>query len=71
MTNNVTTYTAFCRDVHRVHPSTWISKVEAVDLEAAKQAAREECASDWMCEPADVAVMGMATGDVAILEWED
>lgn len=64
-------YTAFCLDAYQNDDTTWISCVEAEDLEGAITAAREAAAADWECSPDDVFVMGIAEGDVKILHWED
>lgn len=64
-------YTAFCQSASGAG-TIWIDRVAAPDVEAAKQAAREKCASDWEYEdPADIHVLGIAEGDVKILDWED
>ncbi len=71
MTPRLKTYTAFCRDAERAHPTTWIGNVEATSVKQAKQKARKACAEDWQCKAVEVHVMGIAAGDVTILEWED
>lgn len=63
-------YTAFCRAVNG-KGTTWISKVDADDVESAKQTAIENCAADWRVDEDTVECVGLAEGDVAIVEWAD
>lgn len=63
-------FTVFCRDADGTG-TTWISAIGAPDVETAKTRARNRCAEDWDCDAEDVSVVGVAAGDVTILEWED
>lgn len=49
----------------------WIGSVDAEDIGVAKIKAYEACASDWGCDADDIIVVGVASGDVEILEWDD
>ena len=65
------TYTVFCVDDTGTHPTTHVSCHHAASVEAAKLAALHETADDWACDPNDVRALGVAAGNVTILEWED
>ena len=65
------TYTVFCRDLDDPRSTTWISKVEAVDDDLAREDGRLQCADDWGYQPGDVDVIGVLEGDVAVLQWDD
>lgn len=75
------TFTAFCQDANG-SGTIWIDNVEVdgtpldvttdEQIEAAKAAARAACASDWGYEDSSqIHVLGLAKGDVQIVEWED
>ena len=65
------TYTVFCVDATGTHPTTHISCHDAASIEAAMLAAVHETADDWACDPNDARALGVAAGNVTILEWED
>ena len=64
------TFTAFCQDANGTG-TIWIDKVQATSIEKAATVARETCAQDWGCDPEQVHCLGLATGDVQIVHWED
>lgn len=64
------TYTVFCQEASGLG-TIWISAVTAVDQEEAEEVGRAECAKDWERDESDVHVLGVATGDVEILMWDD
>ena len=77
------TYTAFCQ-ASDGRGTIWIDTVgvpslgpdpEITDagaqIEAAKLVARIACADAWGCDPDDVHCLGLAKGDVEIVDWED
>lgn len=51
--------------------TTWIGCVEAADIGDAKSAGLHQCSIDWGCGIENICVLGVAAGDVEILEWED
>ena len=59
--------TVFCVDA----TGTYVSTHDASSIEAAKREAVSEAAKAWGCDPNDVSVLGVAAGNVTILEWED
>lgn len=65
-------YTLWVMETSRVG-TCYVTSVEAVDIEAAKSAAIEECVDNWgdAYTAADVFVLGVAEGDVRLLEWND
>lgn len=64
------TFTAFCRRCSG-EGTIWIDTVEAENPDAAAAAARDECAGDWECSPEAVHCIGLASGDTAIVAWDD
>lgn len=64
------TFTVFCRDANDTG-TTYITSVEADDIDQAKRDALEECSAAWEQDVADIRVVGVAEGDVNILEWDD
>ena len=63
-------FTIFCRDASNTG-TTYITAVDAPDIEAAKRLGLEECAEEWGQEVDEIRVLGVAEGDVTILEWDD
>lgn len=69
------TFTVFCQD--RYDPgTTWIDSVQASGVEDAKRKAVKKCADDWgyagEVDLVDsIACIGVAKGNVQILDWED
>jgi hypothetical protein len=49
----------------------WIGSFEADGVDEAKLKAPGVCAEDWGCAESEVALIGLAAGDVQILVWED
>lgn len=68
----MSTFTVFCREASGTG-TTWISAVEAKSVEEAKTKGHANCVSDWGWDdsPGDVVVIGVAKGDVEIVEWDD
>jgi hypothetical protein len=64
------TYTAFCIQANR-EGTIWIDTVEAVSLVDAEQKAVEKCAAAWEYPVEDVHCLGIAAGNVEILDWND
>lgn len=64
------TYTVFIRQDNN-RGTTFITAVEAPDQEIAAILALAECAECWEWDLADLHVLGIAAGNVDILEWED
>jgi hypothetical protein len=64
------TYTAFCQETGG-NGTTWIASLQADSVEEAKTLAQAKCAEDWQWEQEDIHVLGIAEGDVTILEWDD
>lgn len=64
------TYTAFCQQSDG-GGTIWIDSVEAEDLSAAIEKARDECAAAWGYEAEHVHCLGVAAGNVEILHWDD
>jgi len=71
-----TTYTVWVQSVD--HKGTMhVSSHEADDIEAAKSAALNETASDWKIDldetsiEDELIVVGVAAGDVELIEWND
>lgn len=66
------TYTAFCRSVLG-EGTTWIDTLEgpADDVDAIKCEARAKCALDWCVTQEEVVCIGLAKGDVSVVDWED
>jgi len=63
-------FTVFCRDADDTG-TTFITSVEADNIDQAKKDALEECASAWEQDVTSIRVVGVAEGDVNILEWDD
>lgn len=65
-------FTVFCTDLNRTCYSTvWISSVEAEDQQSAALLGRKGCADDWGTREGKVCVLGVAEGDIKILDWGD
>lgn len=74
------TFTTFIRQTCNVG-TTHICAVEADDIEEAKRLGIEQCVHDWNSDSTDyddpvytadnLTVIGVAEGDVNILEWND
>lgn len=64
-------FTVFCIEQGRTG-TTWISDIEADDPDQAWHLGREQCARDWgLDDPSFVHVLGVAEGEVKILQWHD
>lgn len=63
-------YTAFCQK-NNGQGTIWIRSIEAHSLSGAKEQARHACANDWDYHPNSIHVLGIAKGDISILDWED
>jgi hypothetical protein len=66
------TYTVFIQEAE-TPTTTFITAVEAPDQEVAANLALTECIEAWgdSYTRADLHILGIAAGDVEILEWED
>lgn len=66
------TYTTFCRQADNIG-TTWIGSVEAPNETRAADLAVEACAADWGWQDRteEIRVVGVASGNVEILYWED
>lgn len=75
-THSVRTFTVFCQQADQLG-SIHIDSVEAVDLESAILAGREQCLSDWnsgenaLLTLEDIHCLGVAEGNLTILHWQD
>jgi len=68
------TVTAFCTDANDYESTMWVEAFEVPDdatVESMKQIARERCAEDWGYDVDDVQFVGLASGNVDIIVWED
>ena len=63
-------YTVFIRQPDNTG-TTFISSAEAETEEEAIAAVLEECRDCWDWEGDDLHVLGVAAGDIEILEWDD
>lgn len=63
-------FTVFCREVDD-EGTTWIGGTHAASARDAIIQCRAECAADWDYGEDSVRVIGVAAGDVDILEWDD
>lgn len=63
-------FTIFCQEVG-AQGTIWISSVEANDAIEASKLGRAKCAAEWEYEEDEVHVLGVAAGNVQILEWDD
>lgn len=63
-------YTIFCQQTTG-EGTIWIQSVEAADIDAAREEGRLQCSFDWEYDPEDVHVLGIAEGNITILEWDD
>lgn len=63
-------YTVFCRDASH-SGTTYITCIKQRTLSEAKADAITECAENWMQDEASIVVVGLALGDVTIIEWDD
>lgn len=64
------TFTVFCTEVDG-RSTVWIGSVEAESSSHAAAAARAECADSWGTDESEVRVMGVARGEVDVVEWDD
>jgi len=64
-------FAVFTVDANGDHPTTYITSVEAADMDEAKRLAVEETAAAWEQDASEIRVLGVAAGDVEILEWND
>lgn len=65
------TYTFFFVCAHRSHPTTYIISVTVESFEAAHLDAINECAGAWNLPVDTIHTLGIAKGDVSIIEWHD
>ena len=63
-------FTVWCRESNNTG-TTWIDNVDATDVEDAKVKAVEKCAQDWQQDSDGITCIGVAEGDVKILDWDD
>ena len=64
-------YTVFCIEKSR-QGTTWIVAIKADNPDQAWRLGREQCAADWSFkDPSDIHVLGVAEGNIQILEWHD
>ena len=65
-------WTVFIRDADNTG-TTYITCVEAEDVEAAKAAASALCREDWMYDESDqLHILGVIEGDIGeVVEWDD
>ena len=65
-------YTVFCRQSNN-QGTTWIGSVQAYSMDDAAWMGRETCQRDWdyAYDMDQIAVIGVAEGDVKIIYWED
>ena len=73
------TFTVFCQQADQLG-TVHIDAVQALDLEAAILAGRQQCLADWNGGAADeiapfcledIHCLGVAEGNIEILHWED
>lgn len=66
-------YTVWVTD-GTIGSTAWVGCVEAVDVMSAKEVAKYECCDDWGLPSTDaddaLMVIGVAEGDVKIIEWD-
>lgn len=67
---NAATFTVFCQDADG-GGTIWIDGVEADNKESAIEQGRAACAEDWGFDVDNVHCLGLAAGDVKILQWDD
>lgn len=76
---NPSVFTVFCQQANQLG-TIHIDTVEAADLDSAIQAGHEQCLADWngTTDPTDatfsledIHCLGVAEGNVTILQWED
>jgi hypothetical protein len=67
-----TGFTVFIKDLVS-DGTTWIGHIDTTDVEKAKSEAMRQCAADWdRGEDFDnIDILGVAEGDIRILEWND
>jgi hypothetical protein len=63
-------YTVFIRQLNN-EGTTFISSYETPGVPEAIDLARADCAECWEADEKDLHVLGVAAGDVEILEWDD
>lgn len=64
-------FTVFIRQSNN-QGTTYITSSDATNIEDAKTDALAQCMEDWDVEDEDhIVVIGVAEGDVKILEWDD
>lgn len=62
------TFTAFCMQ-NNGDGTIWIDSVMAIDKESAKIQAILDCAADWAHDPDSINCIGLAAGNIDILDW--
>ena len=63
-------FTIFCLD-QSGHGTIWIEAVEARGITEAIVKGLRRCSEDWNQDASTIHVLGVARGDVDILEWND
>lgn len=63
-------YTVFIRQLNN-EGTTFISSYEADGVPEATELAVADCAECWEAAEDDLHVLGVASGDIEILEWAD
>lgn len=64
-------FTVFCRDLNDPVSTTWIEHIKAHSAHHAAELGRSQCADTWDYAREDVAVVGVAHGNVQIALWDD
>lgn len=63
-------FTVWVTDANE-HGTHFVQAFQAVDIETAKAEAIAECADCWGYDPADLHILGVADGNVHLLEWDE
>lgn len=63
-------FTVWCRQANDTG-TTWIQSVEARDAEHAAKVGLRQCSLDWGMPEEPISVIGVAEGNVKIVEWND
>lgn len=63
-------YTAFCQQSDG-KGTIWIGPVWADSVDEAVEEGKAMCAQDWDYDVEDVHCLGLGSGDVEIVHWED